>query len=56
MVDNVLWGGSVAHDHIDPKDLDTLALRKIAEIAHEDECVDHVMVPMGDGLMVLRKR
>ena len=40
MVDNVLWGGSVAQDHIDPKDLDTLALWKIAEIAHDDEWVD----------------
>ena len=55
MVDNVLWGGSVV-EKIDPNDHDTKALRLISEIAHEDERVDQVMVPLGDGLMVLRKR
>jgi predicted O-methyltransferase YrrM len=52
--DNVLWGGSVA----DPADeeADTLALRALNRKLHEDIRVDLSMVPIGDGLTLVRKR
>lgn len=52
--DNVLWGGSVA----DPSDeeADTLALRALNRKLHEDIRVDLSMVPIGDGLTLVRKR
>ena len=53
-VDNVFWGGSVA----DPerKDEAVEAIRRVTRVIHADERVDAVIVPVGDGLMVARKR
>lgn len=53
-LDNVFWGGSVA----DPKrsDDEVEALREVTKRIHEDERVDIVLVPVGDGLLVARKR
>jgi len=53
-IDNVLWGGSVA----DPaaQDADTRALRALNAKLHADERVDIVMLPVGDGLTLARKR
>lgn len=54
LVDNVLWGGRVA----DPRDADesTEAIRRFNEERAEDERVDRVMLPIADGLTLLRKR
>lgn len=53
-VDNVLWGGGV----IDPEDHseDTEAIRKFNLAVHADERVELSMLPVGDGLTLLRKR
>jgi predicted O-methyltransferase YrrM len=53
-VDNTLWGGLVA----DPreKDSSTVALREFNDYVHHDERVDMALVPIGDGLTLLRKR
>lgn len=53
-VDNVLWDGSVA----DPADQqpDTIAIRAFNDLVHRDERVDMVLVPIGDGLTLARKR
>jgi len=54
-IDNVLWSGRVA----DPenRDDDTLALRQLNEWLHsqEDYEYDLSLVPIGDGLTLLRK-
>ena len=53
-IDNVLWGGSVA----DPNDQDkqTCVIRDLnAQLLH-DERVTLCMLPIGDGLTLLRKR
>ena len=53
-IDNVLWSGDVANP--DVTDADTVALRKLNEKIGRDERVDATLLPMGDGLMVVRKR
>ncbi|MGD8567074.1 MAG: class I SAM-dependent methyltransferase [Gammaproteobacteria bacterium] len=54
MIDNVLWGGSVA----DPakQDDDTNAIREANAFVFEDERVDVSLVPIGDGLTLARKK
>lgn len=54
VVDNVLWGGSVAdpHDH----EPNTVAIRAFNEALHRDERVDLSLLPVGDGLTLARKR
>jgi len=52
--DNVLWGGAV----IDPSDTseETVALRALNDLLARDERVDRVMLPVADGLTLVRKR
>jgi predicted O-methyltransferase YrrM len=54
MFDNMLWSGAVA----DPEDMDedTLALRELNSMLHQDERVSISLVPIGDGLTLARKR
>jgi len=54
MIDNVLWGGDVA----DPSktDADTSALRALNAKIRADARVDFSMVPIGDGLTLVRKK
>jgi predicted O-methyltransferase YrrM len=53
-IDNVLWSGLVADPSV--TDADTAALRKLNEQLHRDSRFDLSMVPIGDGLTLLRKR
>jgi predicted O-methyltransferase YrrM len=52
-IDNVLWGGAVAHP---ATDADTVALQRLNDKLLRDERVDLSMLPIGDGLTLLRKR
>ncbi|MFW6093171.1 MAG: O-methyltransferase [Pseudomonadota bacterium] len=54
LVDNVLWNGSVANP--ERQDADTVAIRRLNEKIHTDTRVDAVMVPVGDGLTLARRR
>jgi caffeoyl-CoA O-methyltransferase len=53
-VDNTLWGGSVA----DPAktDADTASIRALNDKLLRDQRVDAVLLPIGDGLTLARKR
>jgi predicted O-methyltransferase YrrM len=53
-IDNVLWSGLVADPGV--TDTDTAALRKLNEQLHRDPRFDLSMIPIGDGLTLLRKR
>jgi caffeoyl-CoA O-methyltransferase len=54
MLDNVLWMGQV----IDPHDQSesTQAIREINEYIAADERVESVMLPVSDGITIMRKR
>lgn len=54
IVDNVLWNGAVID--AGKQDADTRAIRAFNEAARRDERVDISMIPVGDGLTLLRKR
>lgn len=53
-VDNTLWSGQVANAR--DNDSATVALRAFNDYVHHDERVDLALVPIGDGLTLLRKR
>jgi predicted O-methyltransferase YrrM len=53
ILDNVLWSGKVAD--LDKNDKDTVLLRKLNAIIHEDIRVEEVLLPIRDGLMIARK-
>jgi caffeoyl-CoA O-methyltransferase len=52
-IDNVLWGGSVARP---AEDADTRALQALNDKVHADQRVDIVMLPVGDGVTLARRR
>ncbi len=54
LVDNVLWGGSVCD--AGSKEEATIAIRAFNQHVHEDERVDLSLIPISDGLTMLRKR
>ncbi|MGE3298497.1 MAG: O-methyltransferase [Porticoccaceae bacterium] len=54
VVDNVLWNGRVLDAA--SADEDTLAIRAFNRRIHKDARVDLSLVPVGDGLSLLRKR
>ncbi len=54
MFDNTLWGGAVADPQV--SDADTLALRALNSKLHADQRVSISLVPIGDGLTLVRKR
>ena len=53
-VDNTLWSGRVADSQ--DQSADTSALRTFNERVHRDERVDISLLPLGDGLTLLRKK
>jgi caffeoyl-CoA O-methyltransferase len=54
LVDNVLWMGNVANPAA--QDENTLAIRRFNELVRADARVDCVMLPIADGLTLLRKK
>jgi len=54
MVDNVLWGGAVVDSSA--TDENTVAIRAFNDMVASDDRVDAAMIPLGDGLTLLRKK
>ena len=53
LADNVLWYGKVVTD---ADDIDTIALKEFNKFVNEDERVENVLLPLRDGLMMVRKK
>jgi predicted O-methyltransferase YrrM len=52
VVDNVLWSGKIINEKADTK---TAIMQDFNREVHEDPRVENVLVPVRDGLMVIRK-
>jgi len=56
LVDNVLWGGKVLPDYpVKSSDKDTLAVRAFNARVAADPRLESVLLPLRDGLLLLRK-
>ncbi len=55
IADNVLWSGKVLKE-ADPKDEETKALQEFNKKVSSDNRVESLLLPIRDGLMVLRKK
>lgn len=55
LVDNTLWAGKVLKP-IESKDKDTLAIMSFNEYVANDQRVEKVLLPIRDGLTVIRKK
>ena len=53
-VDNALWGGRVADETAN--DAHTVTIRELTLKARDDERVTASLIPIGDGLLLVRKR
>jgi caffeoyl-CoA O-methyltransferase len=54
LIDNVLWGGSVVD--VNDQSESTRAIRSVNDHVAADERVDAVIVPIADGLTIVRKK
>ena len=54
VVDNVLWSGAVLDDAV--QDDDTVALRAFNDHVASRDDVHAVMLPIGDGVTLIRRR
>ena len=54
LVDNTLWSGRVVDQDVD--DPDTVAMRAFNDKVAADDRVDAVILPVSDGLTLIRKR
>ena len=55
LADNVLWSGKVI-DSVKPSDQDTAAVLAFNEKIQADPRVENVLLPVRDGIMMMRKR
>ncbi len=55
LADNVLWYGKVLSNDLDKLDKETRAIKKFNKKVLEDPRVKNVLLPVRDGLMILRK-
>ena len=55
IADNVLWSGKVLNDE-NKMDADTKAIDSYNKKVHSDPRVEHMLLPVRDGLMIARKK
>jgi caffeoyl-CoA O-methyltransferase len=55
LADNVLWSGKVTGEY-ETLDKDTRLLMDFNKLIQEDERVENVLLPVRDGIMIVRKR
>lgn len=55
LADNVLWDGKVCQDPL-PQDKQTLGIARFNDIVRDDPRVESVILPLRDGLNVIRKK
>lgn len=56
LVDNVLWYGKVLQDEVPLADMDTMAIKDFNDMIVTDPDVEVVVLPIRDGVSVIRKK
>ncbi|MCX7744638.1 MAG: O-methyltransferase [Flavobacteriales bacterium] len=54
ITDNVLWSGKVLDKN--ENDIETQSIRQFNQFIHTDDRVEHLLLPLRDGLMMIRKK
>ena len=55
LADNTLWYGRIT-EKVRESDLQTIGLQKFNDMVARDERVEKVMLPLRDGLTIIRKK
>ena len=55
IADNVLWSGKITMPESD-MDKETLSLHKFNQFVQQDKRVENILLPIRDGLMIVRKK
>lgn len=55
LADNVLWDGKVVDEQIHPNDKQTIAIMEFNDFVATDPRVEKVILPLRDGLTIIRK-
>ena len=55
LADNTLWYGHVVEDSTRESDLQTLGIKRFNDFLAKDQRVEKVIVPVRDGLTLIRK-
>lgn len=55
LADNALWDGKVV-ESIDSADKDTKAIIEFNEFVQNDDRVENILLPLRDGIMIIRKK
>lgn len=56
IADNVLWGGKVVETNLRNNDYDTKGILEFNTYIKKDDRVENVLLPIRDGLMLIRKK
>jgi len=56
LVDNVLWYGKVMMEEEDKKDPSTKILKEFNEMVTKDKRVESIILPIRDGITLIRKK
>jgi predicted O-methyltransferase YrrM len=56
LLDNMLWSGKVLNEQEREKDKDTKTLHALNAFIQQDERVENILLPIRDGLMLVRKK
>ena len=56
IADNTLWDGHVLEEHPRPSDLQTIGIGHFNDLVAQDQRVEKVILPLRDGLTLIRKK
>lgn len=56
LADNTLWDGKVLENKPKTKDIQTLKIKEFNDIIQADQRVENIILPLRDGLSIIRKK
>lgn len=56
LADNTLWDGHVLEEHPHASDLQTIGIKAFNDLVAQDNRVEKVILPLRDGLSIIRKK